>query len=246
MKFMKLCAFSAIALMASFAFADAANLCILFSTEGPDQYADGTTVVDGEWYALVWKAPGAEFGGLTSKLGAVSANNEVVLAAPLAEGGKCPLVLWQVDSANKKTDGSYTVVMLDTRGSDGKPAGKGADGKPLVVYAANTTDATVASGNAFASATEKSVSTSAVASSGTEGMEQPVIESIEIVGEQVKITVTGMVPGLTYTVKSGTEPDSLTEMVATVPQKDDEATETVKGRVFVPAADAAFFSIKGE
>ena len=31
---------------------------IAFSTKGPDRYADGTTVLDGECYALVWSIDG--------------------------------------------------------------------------------------------------------------------------------------------------------------------------------------------
>ena len=247
MKFMKFFAFSAIAMMASLAFADAANVCVMFSTKGPDLYADGTTVVNGEWYALVWVANGAELGGVTTRLEAVRDDNQVMLAAPLASGGRCPLVMWQVDSAKAKTSGNYRVVMLDTRGSDGKPATRDADGKPKVVYSMTETSAQVAASGSFStSGLASSIAGSATAASGTEGVEKPTIESFAIVGANVQITVAGMVPGLTYKVTTGDDPSNLSATDFVVPQKDDATTDTVKGVVIMPATEAKFFSIQGE
>lgn len=241
MKMAKVCACIAAGLVSTLALADAANVCITFSTTGPDTYADGTTVADNEWYALVWLADGATFQGMTTQLEAVDSSNEVMLAAPLAKGGRCPLVMWQVDSAKAKTSGTYTVVMLDTRGSDGNPAGVGEGGKPAVVYATMATDATVIAKKdmKIASQTGSGVAEgSKVAAAGDVGAELPVIEALEIVGENVKITVSGLVPGLTYRVVSGATPTAMTASDALVDQ--------TSGEVFVPAADAAFFSIKAE
>lgn len=243
MKMAKVCACIAAGLVSTLALADAANVCITFSTTGPDTYADGTTVADNEWYALVWLADGATFQGVTTQLEAVDSSNEVMLAAPLAKGGRCPLVMWQVDSAKAKTSGTYTVLMLDTRDSNGNPAGVDAvTGKPAVVYAMMKTSASVNANKnvvAIASQTGSGVvaGTKAMAA-GDVGAELPVIEALEIVGENVKITVSGLVPGLTYRVVSGATPTAMTASDALVDQ--------TSGEVFVPAADAAFFSIKAE
>ena len=50
-----------------------------FSTPGPDCYADGTLVADGECYALVWSPKGATFAGFNADGTAISANDRVIL-----------------------------------------------------------------------------------------------------------------------------------------------------------------------
>ena len=60
---------------------------ISFSTPGPDTYLDGTTVQDGECYALVWSQDGV-FEGVKADGTAVDANDRVVLVAPVAKGGR--------------------------------------------------------------------------------------------------------------------------------------------------------------
>lgn len=245
MKLTKFCAFSTALLAASLAFADAANVCITFHTKGPDCYADGTPAVEKEWYALVWLAPGATFGGVTTQLEAVSADNKVLLAAPLATGGEnscCPLVMWQIDSAKAEEEGSYTVVMLDTRGSDGKAAASTDAGKPKVVYASASTEASVAAtkkGSSAAVATSSETTGATVTkSTGSVGAEKPQITAFEIVGGNAVIAVSGMVPGLTYKVMSGSELGNLKTSKFEVPKSS--------GQVIVPADEAKFFSIKGE
>ena len=101
-----------------------------FSTVGPDKYSDGTTVLDGECYALVWTKNGATFGGIAADGTAVSETDEIVLVAPVAKGGRCPNVLFQIDSAtaDRLADGTYGVYLLDTRvaAADGTTAPRGA------------------------------------------------------------------------------------------------------------------------
>ncbi|MBQ8125761.1 MAG: hypothetical protein IJ173_07735, partial [Kiritimatiellae bacterium] len=43
------------------AFAAQNDALVTFSTKGPDCYADGTTVLDGECYALCWSKDFANF-----------------------------------------------------------------------------------------------------------------------------------------------------------------------------------------
>ena len=114
-----------LAFAATAAFDDA---LLAFSTVGPDKYADGTTVLDGECYALVWTKNGATFGGIAADGTAVAETDEIVLLAPVAKGGRCPYVLFQIDSAtaDRLADGTYGVYLLDTRVAENgmtKPAG---------------------------------------------------------------------------------------------------------------------------
>lgn len=103
------------------------DLCVSFSTKGPDRYADGSTVLDGECYALVWSKDGV-FDGFNANGGCVDTNDVIVLAAPVARGGRCPAVLFQVpkDDVDALKGGHYAVYLLDTRVASGgatKPRG---------------------------------------------------------------------------------------------------------------------------
>lgn len=67
-----------------FSFAGITDYVATFSTPGPDRYADGTVVADGECYALVWSPKGSTFAGFSADGTTVSSADRVVLAAPLA------------------------------------------------------------------------------------------------------------------------------------------------------------------
>ena len=56
---------------------------ISFSTVGPDRYADGSTVLDGECYALVWSNDG-NFDGFAADGECIDPADRIVLAAPIA------------------------------------------------------------------------------------------------------------------------------------------------------------------
>ena len=115
------------AAMSATAFAGMGNVTIMFSTPGPDTYSDGTPVLDGERYALVWTPNGEAFAGINTDATAAG-GSKVAVSAPVAKGGHCPNVLFQVDenyaAANYK-GGSWSVVLLDTRrfklNKDGTP-----------------------------------------------------------------------------------------------------------------------------
>ena len=119
----KTIAFLAAGLCAGTLLAGMNNVVIQFSTVGPDKYADGATVMDGECYALVWTPTGATFGGINSKGEAIGGNDKgqkctVAVKAPIAIGGKCPNVQFQIDEtfANANyPDGTWGVYLLDTR-----------------------------------------------------------------------------------------------------------------------------------
>lgn len=102
---------------AAAAFAGINNLVVTFSSQGPDKYTDGTTVLDGECYALVYTPDGAEFAGISAN-GAAVAPSKVVIAAPVAKNGACPQIQFQIDETYRNQNypnGTWGVYLLDTR-----------------------------------------------------------------------------------------------------------------------------------
>ena len=112
-----------------------------FSTEGPDTYSDGTPVLAGESYALVWTANEA-FGGIAADGSPAAEGDRVIVSAPVAKAGakgmRCPEVIFQVKRSTLDAlgeEGRFSVVLLDTRVSDGgtvAPAPR-KNGMPLAV-----------------------------------------------------------------------------------------------------------------
>ena len=83
--FKKILGIALIAVSAIFANAGQDDAMLLFRTTGPDRYADGTPVLEGEVYALVWVRDGHAFAGVDLNGEAVdAANSAVVMAHPLA------------------------------------------------------------------------------------------------------------------------------------------------------------------
>lgn len=95
---------------------------LYFCSEGPDMYADGTVVRDGEIYALVWSRTN-EDGSLASPFvidanGRVADDNHrIVACAAIAKDGGCPpnVYLLGNDDAGLATNGVFSVYLLDTR-----------------------------------------------------------------------------------------------------------------------------------
>ena len=123
-----------IMLLSGGAFAGIEDKVIKFSASGIDRYADGSVVVDGECYALVWSPKGSVFAGFNADGTVVSPDDRLVLAAPLAKDGKCRDAIFQVPAAEyaELDGGEWAVCLVDTRMGDGVPAGV-FDGRPLRV-----------------------------------------------------------------------------------------------------------------
>ena len=212
MRFSKISLCAAVVASVCVAFADAGNTLVAFSTDG-DFYMDGSAVQDGEWYALCWSANDA-FGGLSSECEPLIVGDRVLLMAPLAEGGRCPDVVFQIKSSQAPTSGNYFVYMLDTRGIDGKPS-KAVAKKPALVNAAVATSAKAkaAEGTAasfYASGSKVSDAWSeSVVDEGKVG--QPEIESFRIDGDRVKIKVANMHRSVRYNIFTGSEPGNITK-----------------------------------
>ena len=256
-------------LMTAVAFSGMDDKVLRFSTPGPDRYADGSRVLDGECYTLVWSPKGTAFAGFNADGTAVSANDRVVLAAPLAQDGKCRDAIFQVPAAEYAAlaGGEWAVCLVDTRNVYGVPMGV-QDGKPLrvnrwgLVQSGVTVEepskmATAAKSNGMRLAAAGG--TRSVASDGGLGetalsvrannlsavppnLAPPQITAIEIADGEVWLGVKDTVPYLSYTIVSGLEPNDLkTDYFAETVDGEDGA-EIAIGTVKSPAR--RFFKVK--
>lgn len=108
--------------------------CLYYSTKGVDTYQDGKTVLDGEFYALVWVKDGSSFSGFQADGALVDAtNNRLISLAPYAEDGHLDEIQTQVSQTGlaAMNGGSLYVILLDTRNADGTLSAKvkGNDGR---------------------------------------------------------------------------------------------------------------------
>lgn len=243
MKFTKFIGCAALAMASIGAFADAANVLIMFSTPGPDKYADGATVLDGERYALVWSADG-NFDGIKTDGTAVDENDLVIYIAGLAKGGCCPLTMFEIDSASSKAkrSGVYGVYLLDTRTTQGAISKVGENGLPEVVNGAiSTQDYTAAT--AMASVTKKETAAqewgeTEIAAESTKPLK---VTAFKVENALVSISVEGMLPGVRYNVKTGATPDKLENYALETPK-----TATDTATIVLPESNAKFFQVVRE
>lgn len=214
---------------------------ITFSTPGPDTYADGETVMDGECYALVWSEK-SDAGAVFAADGSV-AGGKLVLAAPVAKNGRCPTVLFEVDAVKYEKElksGTWGVYLLDTRrwGKDG-----------VAHVTAKTTSVNAAdlvAGSAVKLGTGSIATTGvvagAMASTATavpDGVGSPEITGIRVEGAYVFVTAKGTVPCLQYDLSVGNTPDAVTEAGNSPRSGADSADEEVT--FVVPAKPGASF-----
>ena len=202
--------------------AAANDALISFSTPGIDTYADGTTVLDGECYALVWTAKGASFALAAD---GTAEGGEIVLVAPVAKGGRCPKIVFEIDAddlSGKYTGGSWSVYLLDTRryGADGVSLAPLKDGRPTTINAtinasAEVAGATISVGSGAPREVAVDAGTQAgVAASLPAGFDQrPTIADIQLDGGLVYVTVENTVSYLAYDLSSGDTPEAVTERV---------------------------------
>lgn len=214
---MKKTVFGLSLLVGALAFAGVDNVVVTFSTQGPDKYADGTKVCDGEVYALVWTEKDATFGGIDANGAAADAKSKILLRAPVAKDGHCPLVQFQIDedfwTKEGLANGSLAVYLLDTRrfktdangiiGTDVASVGLGSG---LVNGYGLATDKIASSGISSAGAIGTGTGTQSQAPADAMN---PVIRDMKIIGENVYIYVSGTSPAMSYVTLQGTTPGSL-------------------------------------
>lgn len=243
MKFTKLCLMFTAVTLAVGAFADAANVLVSFSTEA-DYYADGEKVLDGEWYALCW-SPRETFGGITLDVKPVVEGDKILILAPLAEKGRCPETIFEVDSADvPKGNGNYFVYVLDTRDVDGNVAKSDDNGD--VSVPSTTMNGAVAKTTGFTTSAVlgtkgrvKDTASVAVAGDVAWAPVQPKITGFEVCNNStVKITVAGVMKGIQYDVSMGS---SIKDMSCF--KGAEFAAEDGKATFRVKSEDARFFQI---
>ena len=197
------------------------DFILTFSSSGPDRYADGTIVPDGECYALVWSPAGKTFSGFNADGTASSSSDRVVLAGALAQNGRCRDSIFQVPEATYAAleGGTWAVCLVDTRRLNGVPAGV-KDGKPVRVNRWGLVDGGVSVEPASASALMPARAAGetrlrATAASGGAGTraanlstvpsdaQSPTITGMDLSDGVVTLYVTDTVPYLSYTIASG-------------------------------------------
>ena len=206
---MKKAVVSALAVSAAFfAFAAQNDPLITFSTLGTDTYADGSTVLDGEHYALCWSK---DFSKFAINADGTAENGKVVLSAPLAKGGRCPTVLFEVDAAKAETEyagGGWAVYLLDTRkfAEDGTVT-LAANAKSVNTVGKVGEAFAVKAGEVIAKGGGDAVQTSKIAS-GVE-VAKPEITDFKVVDGYVHMTVKGTMPFLAYGISKGATPGAV-------------------------------------
>lgn len=224
----------ALAGFAGAAFAAANDVLITFSTPGPDTYADGATVADGETYALCWSQ---DFSNFKITSGGEAVGGEIVLKAPVAKGGRCPTIVFEIDAdyAAQKgyANGQWSVFLLDTR--------RFGANVPKVNTVGQVGGAVTVGTGTVASLTGASATTGTLA----DGVEvpQPEITGIRVADGYVYVTVKGTVPYLAYGLAEVATPGAEAEGVvdAQAGNADEEIT------IVTPAkAGGAFFKVQSK
>ena len=225
---------------------------VSFSTPGPDKYADGTNVADGECYALVSIDPGKEFGGINADGTAAAAGTEVLAIVSAAKDGRCKEFFVQI-AKNLCNGTSYQLVLLDTR-KDGEPSVKNGrfDSANGRVNGYGVIEGAKIEVNKGATSFQPSVSsspTNEVCSlsliPADAGIKNPVITGIDVRNGKVYLKVSGTSRLLDYNVAAAATPGELEgKEAADGKAKAGAAGEIIEIEVELPEGrDAAFFKV---
>ena len=194
---------------------------ILFSSEGPDRYADGTQVLDGEVYALVWSKTDANGAlvtpfALSADGNAADGNHIVVARAAIAKDGRCPANYYILSATDvARHGGVYSVYLLDTRvtmldaegnplvGADGAPVVKAGqrdkDGKFSCVNGYAEVGATIEVGGAAKAQAVSGGTATALPAAAKKAVVTSIVPAVE--DGKVLLTVGDTLTSLTYTVR---------------------------------------------
>lgn len=222
---------------------------LTLSTKGPDSYAAAPkrTVLDGEFYALVWTKT-ADTPVVFKADGSVQDGAELVVCGPWAKDGRCGYVLHQISQADMAhySGGVFRLVALDTRKADGTLSGftLDADGyaHPTMVngyslVASMTMDAALLS----AALDIHSPINIATTSELPEGTPEPVITDMQlrqgVNGQELVIRVKGTAPYLNYTAALVTVNGATSETPAISAGATGATTVNDEIEIVVPATD---------
>jgi len=216
-------------LMGASALTAAVPMWVDMATPGPDTYADGTPVLVGESYLLVHVAKDKEFGGLFMDGTLVdSKNNTIVFRWQTEAAGRCSLIPVQY-AADKYVDGSWVIVVLDTRKVDGTVGGvmvaQGATVKTGVASQASPSSGTVLNA-APASPAGGAASLAAAGQVYVDALTpSPVITAVEPAGSTVNLRFKNIADNVSYKVESTADLSS--GQWQTVAERIDKKTGTV-------------------
>ncbi len=184
------------------------QLTLSMSTEGPDYYADGTAVLVGETYMLVYVKEGATFGGVNTDGTLVDAENNVIVTTSLAvQGSKCGFKAIQYPPEMYPEGGQFLIVLLDTRNASGVVGG--------LVSQVGASEAEDAPSSNSAKLT--SVSVAATTGGGDPALvadslskapsntPAPVIAAMEGAGENVSLTIANVTETAVYELQTTTD-----------------------------------------
>ena len=203
-----LVAMFAMCLVGLSAMAEAKLTFVTLKSEGPDRYADGTVVADGERYALVYAA---DKSAVVFEANGTVRNGTLVLTARIAKDGACPETTFQLGEAVTAgcTGGEYALFVLDTRLANGTISST-KDGKVAVV-----------NGYALAEGGQVTATVSALPA----GIRKPRFTNIEVLEDSVVLTLDNTDSFIQYTVDAeGAEAkngDENAPITITVPKRDD-------------------------
>lgn len=240
----KIVMMAAVVLAGAMAFGGAANdVLVSFSTQGPDTYADGSVVMDGECYALVWTKDGAAFGGFASDGTLLSKTDKFVLVAGLAKDGKCPSMLFEIAAKDAEAyrGGTFGLYVLDTRVKNAKGevsvggAGLVASLAPKALNAAAKVSGKTAT--AGEGATIAGGATALAAVDCHVQVAEPTITGFKVEGAKITLTVNAVDATLDYFIVPGKSPTLFHDPVAMTPNGNTFTFEAKK--------DQTFFRVKG-
>ena len=219
-----------------------------FSTKGPDRYADGSVVMDGECYALVWSKDG-NFDGFSANGECIDDCDRIVLIAPIAKNGCCPPVLFQIPEAEAEVlkNGQYSVYLLDTRVASGetvRPCGT-VNGKLALMngYGSASANLAISGANSDKKAEEAETSSGGQVTSSLSAAPldctQPRIKSMRIEGDNVFITVENLKGFMR--VSSGSDVSASDAATAAVETSGESGEVTLVTRK--PNGSSGFFKV---
>jgi hypothetical protein len=188
--------------LAATAFGDSLKqLTMTVSTDGPDLYADGSQVLPGETYLLVYVDEGKTFDGvLADKRLVNTTNNYIALECPAdAAGGRCGFQAVMYDAAQYGPKGEWALVLLDTRNANG--VGGLVVNQSVVTKGVNL-NAVENTMGPEAMDVSGSVLTASVVSKVAKDTPTPVIASLDPKGEQATIRIKEISAGAPYDVET--------------------------------------------
>jgi hypothetical protein len=211
------------------------TLSMTISTPGPDYYKDGSLVLNGETYLLVYLKTNAPFQGVRMNGSLVDPVNNVIAANAEALNGGCKFQAVQYSACLYPTSGKWTIVLLDTRKADGTVGGFVVNSGASAAVSGSQVSSLSGANDLLASAGSASnatLSATAIAQAAL-GTPSPVITSIQPNGATITVSINNLVAGNNYYLQevtglnNNTNTWTITPVVNPIPCFDSAATISV-------------------